>query len=162
MADRLVNDVSVYRDSAGFYREQPVVADSATAMLPPSDFSPAQAAMARLPLPFRNIIRDPFVPAIGVTPQTTAYPATFLQAMADKGCSSFRIVNPNTCWIRFRGATGANDLIKEGEGRLLGPGAVEVFSTQNPSHLSVMPVARPGYPVPADLAAVELNYGIGG
>ncbi|GGB15049.1 hypothetical protein GCM10011380_00580 [Sphingomonas metalli] len=166
MADeRTVNDVRVYQDSAGFYREQPVsqgASDAATAMLPSPDFTDAQKAMARLPLPFRNVIRDPFVPAIAATAKTTAYPQAFLDMMAAKGCSSFRIINPNSCAVRFRGATGADDLIKEGEGRLLGPWQTEVFSTQNPTFLSVMPVVRPGLPIPADLAPVELNYGIGG
>lgn len=133
----------------------------AAASLPMADFTPEQAAMAKLPLPFRNIIRDPFVPAIAAQPTTTPYPPAFIAEMAAKGCSSFRIVNPNTCWLRFRGATGPNDKIAEGEGRLIGPGSVEVFSTQNPTHLSVMPVARPGFPIPAELASPELNYGIG-
>jgi hypothetical protein len=129
-------------------------------MLPSSDFTEEQKAMARLPLPFRNIIRDPFVPEIGASAKTTAYPPAMIDAIAAK-CSSFRIVNPNQCWIRFRGATGPNDKIADGEGRIIGPGAVEVFSTQNPTHLSVLPVARPGYPIPAELASLELNYGIG-
>lgn len=163
MADeRTVNDVTVYRDSAGNYREKPIQpADSATAMLPSPDFTPEQAAMAKLPLPFRNILRDPFIPAIAATAKTTAYPPAFLAAMAAKGCSSFRIINPNTCYIRFRGATGMTDVIAEYEGRLMEPGAVEVFSTQNPTHLSVMPVARPGFPISSELAPLELNYGIG-
>lgn len=153
----------IYRDSAGVIRETPPDAgDTSSAMLPSSDFTDEQKAMAKLPLPFRNIIRDPFVPGIGAGPVTTAYPAALLAAMQAKGVSSFRIINPNDCAIRFRGATGMSDLIQEGEGRLLGPWGVEVFSTQNPTHLSVMPVARPGRPIPADLAPVELNYGIGG
>lgn len=134
---------------------------SAAASLPSSDFTPGQAAMATLPLPFRNIVRDPFVPDISAGGKTTAYPQAMVDAIAAK-CSSFRIINPNVCYIRFRGATGTGDVIKEGEGRLLAPGAAEVFSTQNPTHLSVMAVARPGYPVPAALASPELNYGIGG
>lgn len=152
----------IVKNSVGNYIEttQQDLGDAA-ASLPMSDFTPEQAAMAKLPLPFRNLIRDPFVPAIAAQPSTTAYPAPFLAEMAAKGCSSFRIINPNTCWIRFRGASGPNDKIAEGEGRLLAPGAAEVFSTQNPTHLSVMPVARPGFPVPAELAPPELNYGIG-
>lgn len=155
--------VSVYPDSAGILRDALESApDTLTTMLPSPDFTDEQKAMARLPLPFRNIIRDPFVPEIASTARTTAYPASFLSAMATKGCSSFRIVNPNGCAIRFRGATSSGDLIQEGEGRLLGPWQTEVFSTQNPTHLSVMPVARPGLPIPAELAPPELNYGIGG
>lgn len=162
MADLTAGGAPVYRDSAGRLFDAAGAADAATAMLPAPDFTPEQAAMARLPLPFRNIIRDPFIPAIIASGgKTTAYPAAFLTAMAAKGCSSFRIINPNTCFIRFRGATSMTDVIAENEGRLLGPSAVEVFSTQNPTHLSVMPVARPGFPIPADLAAPELNYGIG-
>lgn len=164
MADT-VNGAQVYRDSAGVLRDvRDIVGDNPTAMLPSPDFSPEQAAMAKLPLPFRNLIRDPFIPAIAAVAKTTAYPQSFLDAMVAKGCSSFRIINPNTCCIRFRGATSVDDLVKEGEGRLLGPGGVEVFSTQNPTFLSVMPVLRPGLPVPpaADLVPVELNYGIGG
>lgn len=161
--ERTVNDVKVYRDSAGFYREVPVQdgSDSASAMLPSPDFTDEQKAMARLPLPFRNIIRDPFVPTIGAAAKTTAYPQAMIDAIAAK-CSSFRIINPNSCAIRFRGASGPSDLIQEGEGRLLGPWQTEVFSTQNPTHLSVMPVARPGMAVPTELASPELNYGIGG
>lgn len=163
MADeRTVNDVKVYRDSAGFFREVPKDSPDLAAMLPATDFTPEQQAMAKLPLPFRNLVRDPFIPEIAQSARTTAYPSAFLQAMVAKGCSSFRIINPNQCCIRFRGATDLNDIIKEGEGRLLGPGGVEVFSTQNPTYLSVMPVARPGLPVPVELAPVELNYGIGG
>lgn len=158
-----IGATTIYRDSAGVVRETPdqAIADNSSAMLPATDFTDEQKAMAKLPLPFRNMIRDPFVPAIGPGPTTTAYPQAFLDAMAAKGCSSFRIINPNTCFIRFRGATGLGDKIQEGEGRLLAPGAVEVFSTQNPTFLSVMPVARPGYPIPAELASPELNYGIG-
>jgi len=163
MADLVAGGVPVRRDSAGILRDvSDVLTDNSTAMLPSADFTPEQAAMAKLPLPFRNIIRDPFIPAIALTAKTTAYPAAFLAAMAAKGCSSFRIINPNQCCIRFRGASGLTDVIAENEGRLLGPGGVEVFSTQNPTHLSVMPVARPGFPIPSELAPVELNYGIGG
>jgi len=162
MADLTAGGAPVYRDSAGHLFDANAAGDSTAAMLPSPDFTPEQAAMARLPLPFRNIIRDPFVPAIALTAKTTAYPQSFLDAMAAKGCSSFRIINPNQCCIRFRGATSMEDLIKENEGRLLGPGQTEVFSTQNPTHLSVMPVARPGLPIPTDLASPELNYGIGG
>ena len=163
MADeRTVNDVKVYRDSAGFYREVPKDSPDLAAMLPATDFTPEQQAMAKLPLPFRNLIRDPFIALVVSGGKTTAYPQAFLDGMVAKGCSSFRIINPNQCCIRFRGATGTTDVIAEGEGRLLGPGGVEVFSTQNPTHLSVMPVARPGFPIPAELAPVELNYGIGG
>ncbi len=43
----------------------------------------------------------------------------------------------------------------------MAPGSVETFSTQNPTHLSVIPAARPGFPIPAELASPELNYGIG-
>lgn len=154
--------VPVARDSAGVLRDAPEVSsDNASAMLPASEFTDEQKAMARLPLPFRNIIRDPFLPSIAATATTTAYPDAMIATITAK-CSSFRIVNPNQCWIRFRGATGAGDLIAEGQGRIIGPGAVEVFSTQNPTHLSVLPVARPGYPVHAELAPIELNYGIGG
>jgi hypothetical protein len=154
--------VPVRKDSAGVLREvQEIAAENSTAMLPSSDFTPEQAAMAKLPLPFRNLIRDPFIPEIAQTPKTTAYPQAYIAAIQSKGCSSFRIINPNLCYLRFRGSTGSTDVIKEGEGRLVAPGAAEVFSTQNPTHLSVMPVARPGFPVPAELAPPELNYGIG-
>lgn len=162
MAGLTAGGVSVYRDSAGVLRETPDGApDTASAMLPSPDFTEEQKAMARLPLPFRNIIRDPFLPEIAATAKTTAYPTALRDAITAK-CSSFRIVNPNGCAIRFRGAADTSDLIKEGEGRLLGPWQTEVFSTQNPTHLSVMPVARPGLPIPAELASPELNYGIGG
>lgn len=137
-------------------------ANDAAAMLPSTEFTPEQRAMAMLPLPFRNIIRDPFLPDIAAAATTTPYPQALVDAIKAKGCSSFRIVNPNLCYLRFRGATGPNDKIAEGEGRLIAPGAAEVFSTQNPTHLSVLPVARPGFPVPAQLASPELNYGIGG
>lgn len=138
-----------------------VMRANAAQMLPGSDFTEQQRAMAMLPLPFRNIIRDPFVPAIAAQATTTAYPPAMIDAIRNNGCSSFRIINPNGCYLRFRGAVNADDKIKEGEGRLIGPGAAEVFSTQNPTHLSIMPVARPGFPVPAELASPELNYGIG-
>jgi len=157
----IAGGVPVKRDSAGVLRDvNEAVADTSASMLPASDFTEEQKAMAKLPLPFRNIIRDPFLPTIAAAPKTTAYPEAMVDVINAK-CSSFRIINPNQCFIRFRGATGANDLIAEGEGRLMAPGAVEVFSTQNPTHLSVMPVARPGYPIPAELASPELNYGIG-
>ena len=131
---------------------------NASAMLSQTDFTDQQRAMAMLPMPFRNLIRDPFRPAIAATPTTTAYPQTFLDAMVAKGCSSFRVINPNGCPIRFRGATGPTDLIQDGEGRLLGPWQTEAFSTQNPTHLSVMIVGD----APAVLVRPELNYGIGG
>lgn len=156
-----IGTTNLYRDSAGHLFEMPDQADTSADMLPTADFTDEQKAMAKLPLPFRNLIRDPFIPAIGAQPTTTAYPQMFLDAMAAKGCSSFRIINPNTCFIRFRGATGPTDLIKAGEGRLMAPGAVEVFSTQNPTHLSVMPVDLPGFPIPSQLISPELNYGIG-
>jgi hypothetical protein len=155
----MVDQSQVYRDSAGALFDAPASpSDSSAAMLPSSDFTDAQKAMARLPLPFRNVIRDPFRPEIGSAPTTTAYPQSFLDLMAAKGCSSFRIINPNSCPIRFRGASNLADVIKDGEGRLLGPWQTEVFSTQNPTHLSVMVVGD----APAVLAKPELNYGIGG
>jgi hypothetical protein len=162
VADLTAGGVPVRRDSAGNLRDADPTADTSMTMLPAPEFNDEQRAMAKLPLPFRNILRDPFVPAIAATAKTTVYPPDMLAAIRDKGCSSFRIINPNQCYLRFRGATAPTDLIQEGQGRLIGPGAVEVFSTQNPTHLSVLPVARPGFPVPADLAAPELNYGIGG
>ena len=135
--------------------------DDSAAMLPAPDFTDEQRAMAKLPLPFRNLIRDPFLAPVEAQPKTTAYPQAFIDTMALKGCSSFRIINSNKCYCRFRGATGLNDKISEGQGRLIAPGAVEVFSTQNPTHLSVMPVARPDYPIPTEFVPLELNYGIG-
>jgi hypothetical protein len=152
----------VYRDTAGHLFDDPDAAGASASMLPSPDFTPEQKEMAKLPLPFRNLIRDPFLPEISAQPRTTAYPQAFLDQMAAKGCSSFRIINPNLCYIRWRGAETLTDLMKEGEGRLIGPGGVETFSTQNPRFLSVMPVARPGYPIPTELASPELNYGIGG
>lgn len=161
MPDLTAGGANVRRDSAGILRDAVDTVDPAAA-LPMSDFTAAQAAMAKLPLPFRNLIRDPFVPAIGPSAVTTGYPQDFLDAMVAKGCSSFRIINPNSCYIRFRGATGPSDLMTDGQGRIMPPGGVETFSTQNPTYLSVMPVARPGFPIPAELVPVELNYGIGG
>lgn len=162
MPDFTANGAPVRRDSAGHLFDAPDVGtDTSAAMLPSPDFTPEQAAMAKLPLPFRNLIRDPFIPSIAPTPKTTAYPEDYVAAIQSKGCSSFRIINPNLCYLRFRGSTGATDVIKEGEGRLVAPGAAEVFSTQNPTHLSVMPVARPGFPIPTELSPPELNYGIG-
>jgi hypothetical protein len=138
-----------------------VMRTNAGAMLPGSDFTEQQRAMAMLPLPFRNIIRDPFRPDIGPAAMTTAYPQKFIDGYVSKGCSSFRIINPNACPIRFRGAISADDKIQDGEGRLLGPWQTEVFSTQNPTHLSVMVVVDTEYPMPAILRRPELNYGIG-
>ncbi|MET0375652.1 MAG: hypothetical protein ABW128_15520 [Rhizorhabdus sp.] len=159
MADLTAGGVPVRRDSAGVLRDvSDVAVTDGTPALPTSDFTPEQMAMAKLPLPFRNLIRDPFVATVGTV---TAYGA-YADQIAAKACSSFRIINPNTCYIRFRGATGTSDTMTEGQGRLMAPGAVETFSTQNPTHLAVIAVARPGFPVPAELAAVELNYGIGG
>lgn len=133
-------------------------------MLPGADFTEQQKTMAMLPMPFRNMIRDPFIPEIGLTAKTTAYPQAFLDAMVAKQCSSFRIINPNPFPIRFRGASALDDLIQPNQGRLLGPWQTEVFSTQNPKFLSVVPAPLPGYTLPAasDLAPPELNYGIGG
>lgn len=159
MADLIAGGVPVRRDSAGVLRDaSDVVADTTAAMLPTSDFTPEQIAMAKLPLPFRNLIRDPFLAAVGTV---TAYGAYADQIVA-KSCSSFRVINPNSCYIRFRSASGPGDTIADGQGRLMAPGSVETFSTQNPTHLAVMAVARPGFPIPSELAAVELNYGIGG
>lgn len=161
MTDLTAGGVTVRRDSAGNLLDaaSPVaVSDTVTTMLPSPDFTDEQKAMARLPLPFRNIIRDPFRPDIASTPRTTAYPQAMIDTIKAKGCSSFRIINPNSCPIRFRGAADLDDLIKDGEGRLLGPWQTEVFSTQNPTHLSVMVVGD----APAVLAKPELNYGIGG
>lgn len=162
MADLTAGGVPVRRDSAGVLRDATdVVNDTSATMLPSSDFTDEQKAMARLPLPFRNIIRDPFRPDIGTEPKTTAYPTGMAEAIAAK-CSSFRIINPNNCPMRFRGASGPNDVIKDGEGRLLGPWQTEVFSTQNPTHLSVMFDPTPDLPIPAAPRRPELNYGIGG
>jgi hypothetical protein len=138
-----------------------VMRANAGTSLPGPDFTEEQRAMAMLPLPFRNMIRDPFRPNIGPGSVTTAYPTAFLADMKAKACSSFRIINPNSCPIRFRGATGLDDKIQDGEGRLLGPWQTEVFSTQNPTHLSVMVVTDAEFPLPALLRRPELNYGIG-
>jgi hypothetical protein len=139
-----------------------VMRANAGTALPGADFTDQQRAMAMLPLPFRNIIRDPFMPDIGVDPVTTAYPQKFIDGFMLKGCSSFRIFNPNSCPIRFRGASGFDDKIQAGEGRMLGPWQTEVFSTQNPTHLSVMLVLDEEFPLPKVLRRPELNYGIGG
>jgi hypothetical protein len=131
------DSTSVVTDQLGrpFEAVQPATtgsaASAAAGMLPSSDFTPEQAAMAQLPLPFRNIIRDSFVPDIGSTAKTTAYPQSLIDTIRTKGCSSFRVINPNLCYIRFRGAAGPDDLMIEGQGRLIAPGAAEVFSTQN-------------------------------
>lgn len=138
-----------------------VIKANAGTALPGSDFTEQQRAMAMLPLPFRNIIRDPFCPDIGPEAVTTAYPLAFVEDYKARGCSSFRIINPNSCPIRFRGATGDDDLIQEGEGRILGPWQTEVFSTQNPTHLSVMLVLDDEFSLPKVLRRPELNYGIG-
>lgn len=140
----------------------PGTANPTAPNLSTADFTPTQAAMAQLPLPFRNLIRDPFIPVIGATPITTAYPQAFLDMMVAKGCSSFRIINPNSCPIRFRGAAGLDDLIQEGEGRLVGPWQTETFSTQNPTFLSVMFSPSGGMTIPTTPRDPELNYGIGG
>lgn len=161
MAELKAGGVRVVRDSAGVLRDAPETAsDNSAASLPSSDFTDDQRAMAKLPLPFRNMIRDPFLPEIAATAKTTAYPQAMIDAIVAK-CSSFRIINPNSCPIRFRGASGPDDLIQEGEGRLLGPWQTEVFSTQNPTHLSVMPSPDAEHPLPAVLRRPELNYGIG-
>jgi len=143
----------VYRDSAGGLRESNDASATAAAMLPTSDFTAAQAAMARLPLPFRNIIRDPFVPSIGQTAKTTAYPQAMIDAIQAKGCSSFRIINPNSCAIRFRGATGVDDLIKEGGGphpRPLADGSVLDAEPDAPEHYA----GRAAWAAGADRACV--------
>lgn len=162
MADLTAGGAPVRRDSAGVLRETiEATTDNAAAMLPANEFTDAQREMARLPLPFRNLIRDPFLAEVAATAKTTAYPAEMATAIATK-CSSFQVTNPNLCWVRFRGATNADDKCSEGQGRCIPPGFVGVYSTQNPQFLTTLPVARPGYPIPAEFAPLELNYGIGG
>lgn len=136
------------------------------AMLPGGEFSPEQAALANVNMPFRKIIRDPFLCAVGEQAVTTPIDRALL---ISKRVTSFHVVNPNPFYCRLRGATGEpSDNIVDNEGWLWPPGFVGVYSTQYPAFVSCIAVERPGFPLRDDEGALlpfyplELAYGIGG
>lgn len=135
------------------------------AMLPGGEFSPEQAALANVNMPFRKIVRDPFLCMVGVEPVLTAIDRDGLIA---KRVTSFHVVNPNPFYCRLRGSSGEGDEIAEGEGWLWPPGFVGVYSTQYPAFVSCIAVERPGFPLRDDdgnlmpMHPLELAYGIGG
>lgn len=135
------------------------------AMFPGGFVSPEQAALAGITLPYRQIIRDPFLCALSADGENTPIDRDTITA---RKCTSFMVVNSNLCWARFRGAATADDVIAEGEGRLIPPGFAGVFSTQYPLFISCRAVVRPGFPLtdddgsPLSFVPLEFNYGIGG
>jgi hypothetical protein len=164
-----IERVRVVLNSAG----QPIEAQASDgnqaatmAALPPGEFTDAQALLAGISMPFRKLIRDPFLCPVGLAAATTPIDRV---AITDKSCTSFQVVNANPFWVRLRGCTGPDDNIREGEGWLWPPGFVGVYSTQYPDFVSSIAVARPRFPITDASGAflypgarLELSYGIGG
>lgn len=86
-----------------------------------------------------------------------------------KNATSFLFVNPNPFWVRLRGTQPGQTFtpVTATTGWLFPPGFFGVFKTQNPKSVSVMAVAKPGYPLtdengqPYTGCTVELAYGGG-
>lgn len=108
--------------------------------------------------PYRRLT-DPIMLPISNVGSSTAVPANFIPLNAD----AFQVVNSNSCYVRLRGfKTGEAGEVEEGRGWLLPPGHVAVYATQKPERMSVMAVARPGFPVvQGELVPLEVNYGFG-
>lgn len=137
----------IYQDSVGKFVEGiPETGSTASgaAMLPTDEFSPEQTALAGLSMPFRKLVRDPFLCGVGSPAVNTAINKATIQA---KKCTAFHVVNPNPFYVRLRGAASMNDKIQAGEGWLWPPGFAGVYSTQYPDFVSVLAVAMPGFPL---------------
>lgn len=103
-------------------------------------------------------LTDPVLVTVAATAGSTLVPVGWIPANAD----SFQVVNSNNCYVRLRGfKMGETGEVEEGKGWLLPPGHVAVYATQKPERMSAMAVARPGFPVGAELWPLEVNYGFG-
>ena len=108
--------------------------------------------------PYRRLTDPIMLPVTGTAGMSTVVPVNYIPLNAD----AFQVVNSNSCYVRLRGfKTGEAGEVEEGRGWLLPPGHVAVYATQKPERMSVMAVARPGFPVGADLVPLEVNYGFG-
>lgn len=103
-------------------------------------------------------LTDPVLVTVSATAGSTPVPANWIPMNAD----SFQVVNSNSCYVRLRGfKTGEAGEVEEGKGWLLPPGHAAVYATQKPERMSAMAVARPGFPIGAELWPLEVNYGFG-
>lgn len=106
---------------------------------------------------------DPLILPVGLSPMRFDVPAGFF----DEGgpgfqTTTFLVVNPNACFARLRGTTvGEHRPVTETTGWLFPPGFVGCFTTQRPISMSTLAVAKPGFPLPTEFAALELLYGGG-
>jgi len=115
-------------------------------------------------IPFRRLTEPLFMP-IGPTPTKIDVPAGYIPDRA----TSFYIVNPNLCFIRLVGTSVgvayrevSDDPDSPNNGWLWAPHYSDVLGTQFPMFMSVMAVARPGWPLPSSYAPAEISWGIGG
>lgn len=114
--------------------------------------------MAENTFAFRRYTAPLKVP-VGPTASTKAVDAGFIKPEFN----AFYVVNPNLCYVRLSGrqSGGATNPATEINSWLFPPGFAGVFSTQRPVELSAIAVARPGWPLPAEYADLELSYGVG-
>lgn len=113
--------------------------------------------------PFRRALMvDPISIPVSASPQAVAINQT---AIREQGVTSFKIYNPTNVWVWYRGWNGAaGDMptILE-KGHYLGPGMVDLNSSQIPQWIAAQAQAEPGYPLPGSFAGHRLVmiYGSG-
>lgn len=106
---------------------------------------------------------DPLLLEVGT--QATRFdvpPEFFAEGGPGFQTTTFLVVNPNACFVRLRGTTaGEHRPVTPTTGWLFPPGFVGCFTTQRPISMSTLAVAKPGFPLPAEFAPLELPYGGG-
>src|SRR5690242_4628792 len=62
--------------------------------------------------------------------------------------TSFRVANPNKCWVRLKGfKTDTGQRVTATTGWAFAPGSVEIYLTQNPAFMSVIAYDTPAFPI---------------
>ncbi len=110
--------------------------------------------------PFKRLTEPALVP-VAATASWFAVANGFIPTIA----TSFRIANPNKCWVRLKGyPTGADgsERVTSTTGWLFAPGSVEVYLTQNPAFMSALAFDTPAFPISGlTFLPLEISYGIG-
>lgn len=108
--------------------------------------------------PFRRQTEPALVP-VGAAATWFPVPDGFIPP----GAVSFRVANPNACWVRLKGFPGDTpDRVTATTGWAFAPGSVEVYATQNPKFMSAMAMDTPAFPIAGlNLVPLELSYGDG-
>lgn len=102
--------------------------------------------------------------------KSTATKITVPAGYIPQNATAFYISNPNLCYIRLIGTSmkdgvaqayrEVNDTPGSGtNGWLWPPHYVDILGTQHPIFMSIMAVARPGFPLPSEFTPAEISWG---